>query len=41
MPGKYASDEEKARILAWRQVKVSIKVICERSGRAKSTAMNC
>ena len=29
MPGKYTSDEEKARILAWRQQNVPIKVICE------------
>ena len=39
MPGKYTSSEEKARILAWRQEKVSIKEICARSRRAKSTAM--
>ena len=39
MPGKYTSSEEKARILAWRQEKVSIKEICARSGRAKSTVM--
>ena len=40
MPGKYTSSEEKARILAWRQEKVSIKEICACSGRAKSTVMN-
>ena len=28
MPGKYTSNEEKACILAWRQEKVPIKVIC-------------
>ena len=39
MPGKYTSSEEKARILAWRQEKVSIKEICVCSGRAKSTVM--
>ena len=39
MPGKYTSSEEKARILAWRQEKVSIKEICARSRRAKSTVM--
>ena len=39
MPWKYTSDEKKVYILAWRQKKVSIKVICERSGRAKSTVM--
>lgn len=39
MPGKYTSGEEKARILAWRQENVPIKVISERSGRAKSTIM--
>ena len=36
MPGKYTSDEEKAHILAWRQKKMPIKVICERSGRGKA-----
>ena len=40
MPGKYTSSEKKARILAWRQEKVSIKEICACSGRAKSTIMN-
>ena len=39
MPGKYTSSEEKARILAWRQEKVSIKEICAHSRRAKSTVM--
>ena len=39
MPGKYTSDEEKARILAWRQENVPIKVICKRSGRGKATIM--
>ena len=39
MPGKYISDEEKARVLAWRQEKMPIKVICERSGRGKATIM--
>ena len=39
MPGKYTSSEEKARILAWRQEKVSIKEICARSRRVKSTVM--
>ena len=39
MPGKYSSDEYKARILAWRQENVPIKVICERSGRGKATIM--
>ena len=39
MPGKYTSSEEKARILAWRQEKVSIKEICARSRRTKSTVM--
>ena len=39
MPGKYTSSEEKAKILAWRQEKVSIKEICARSRRAKSTVM--
>ena len=40
MPGKYTSDEEKARILAWRQENVPIKVICEWSGRGKPTIMS-
>ena len=31
------SDKEKARILAWRQEKVTITVICEWSGRGKAT----
>ena len=39
MPGKYTSSEERARILAWRQEKVSVKEICARSGRAKLTVM--
>ena len=39
MPGKYTSDEEKARILAWRQEKVPIKFIRERSERGKATMM--
>ena len=39
MPGKYTSDEEKACIIAWRQEKMPIKVICERSGRGKATIM--
>ena len=39
MPGKYTSDEEKAHILAWRQERVLIKVICEQSGRGKATIM--
>ena len=36
-PGKYTSDEEKARILAWRQENVPLKVTCERSERGKAT----
>ena len=39
MPGKYTSDGEKARIFAWRQENVPIKVICEQSGRGKATIM--
>ena len=39
MPGKYISNEEKARIPARRQEKVSIKVVCERSGRRKVNIM--
>ena len=39
MPGKYTSNEEKACILAWRQEKMPIKVICEQSGRGKATTM--
>ena len=39
MPEKYTNDEEKARILAWRQENVPIMVICERSGRGKATIM--
>jgi len=39
MPGKYTSDEEKVRILAWRQENVPIKVTSERSGRGKATIM--
>ena len=38
MPGKYTSDEEKARILTWRQEKVTIKVMFEQSEREKATA---
>ena len=38
MPGKYTSGEEKARILAWRQEKVPIRVMCEQSGRGKQTS---
>ena len=37
MPGKYTSDEKKACILAWRQEKMPIKVICEQSGRGKAS----
>ena len=39
MPGKYTSDEEKVRIVAWKQENVPIKVLCERSGRGKATIM--
>ena len=39
VPGKYASDEEKAGILAGRQEKVSKIIICKRSGGAKSIVM--
>ena len=39
MPRKFISDEGKARILAWRQEKMLIKVMCERSGRGKATIM--
>ena len=39
MSGKYTIDEEKARILSWRQENVPIKVICEHSGRGKATIM--
>ena len=39
MPRKYTSDEEKAHILAWRQEKMPIKVICEWSERGKATIM--
>ena len=39
MPGKYTSSEKKAQILAWRQKKVSIKEICPRSEKSKSTTM--
>ena len=39
MPGKYTSSEEKAKDLARRQEKVSLKEMCARSGRAKSTVM--
>ena len=39
MFGKYISDEKKACILAWRQEKMLIKVICEQSGRGKPTIM--
>ena len=40
MPGKYTSDGGKARILAWRQENVPMKVICERSGRGNATIMS-
>ena len=36
---KAKTNEEKSRILAWRQERVPIKVICERSGRAISTVL--
>ena len=39
LAGKYTSDEKKARILAWRQENVPIKVICEHSGREKAIIM--
>jgi hypothetical protein len=39
MPEKYCSDEEKARILAWMQEYVPIKIICECTGIAKSTIL--
>ena len=39
MPGKYTSNEKKARILAWRQENVPIIVKCDRSGRKKATIM--
>ena len=39
MLGKYTRDEDKSRILAWRQERVPIKVIRERSGRAISTVL--
>lgn len=39
MPGKYYLRDERVRIIAWRQDHVSIKTICERTGRAKSTVM--
>ena len=39
MPEKYTSNEEKARILAWRQENLPMKIICERSGRGKATIM--
>ena len=39
MSGKYISDDEKAYILAWRQEKMLIKVICKQSGRGKATIM--
>ena len=39
MPGKYTSDEEKARILAWRQENLPIKITYERSGRGKAAVM--
>ena len=39
MPEKYTSDEEKAYILAWRQEKMLIKVMCEQRGRGKATIM--
>lgn len=40
MPGSYLSQEEKARILAWRQENVPIKEIVRRSGRSKSAIMS-
>ena len=39
MPGKHISDDEKARILAWRQEKFPVKTICEGSGRTKIIVM--
>ena len=39
MPGKHCNGQEKTQIIAWRQENVTIKTICERSGRAKSTIM--
>ena len=39
IPGKCTSDKEKARISAWRQEKMPIKVNCEQSGRGKATIM--
>ena len=39
MPGKYTSGEEKARISAPRQEKVPLNILCERSGRTKSSVM--
>ena len=39
MPGKYTNNEEKTRLLAWRQEKMPIKVICEQIGRGKATIM--
>ena len=39
MPEKYTSDEEKAHVLAWRQEKMLIKVICEQSERGKPNIM--
>ena len=39
MPRKCTTDEEKACILAWRQKKMLIKVICEQSGRGKATIL--
>ena len=39
MPEKYTTSEEKARILAWRQEDVSIKLICERMGRGRANIM--
>lgn len=38
MVHKYLSQEEKARILAWRQENVPIKEIVRRSGRPESMA---
>ena len=37
LPTKYTSDA--ARIFAWKQENVPIKVICEQSGREKATIM--
>ena len=39
MPGRYTSDKEKARILAWMQENAPLKVICKHSGKGKATIM--